>query len=259
MTRSIHEAVVVVTGASSGIGRATALALGREGARLALGARRVPLLLTLTEEIEAEGGESFAVPTDVADRTQIRNLMEATVRRWDRIDVVVVNAGIWLQSPISETTEQQWRRVMEIDYFAAVATTLEALPHMGNGGHVIFVNSLEGRKGVPLEGAYAAAKHALAGFAGVARQELASRGILVTSVFPGRVDTPLIERLWVPAVQAKMPADAVAAAVVSAIRRPRREIYLPALSGRVFSWLGLVAPGLSDRAARLLRLQGRMD
>jgi len=258
MRKAIRERVVVVTGASSGIGRATAIALGHEGARLVLGARREALLVDLAAEISAYGGQAIAVTTDVTVRDQVHNLMKRAVEQWDHIDVVVVNAGIWMQAPVEETADEQWRTVMEVDFFGAVYTTLEALPHLAEDGQLIFVNSLEGKKGVPLEAAYTAAKHALSGFAGVARQELASRRVTVTNIYPGRVDTALIDRLHVPAIQAKMPADRVAQAVLSAIKRPRREIYVPAIAGRAFAWLGTFAPGLTDRITRLFKLQGRM-
>ncbi len=258
MRRAIRDSVVIVTGASSGIGRATALALGAQGAHVAVAARRETLLTDLAVEIAARGGQAFAVPVDVTDRDQVHGLIERTVQRWGHIDVVVANAGIWQRSPVEETDDRIWHTVMAVDYFGALNTALEALPFLENGGQLIFVNSLDGKKGVPLEAAYAAAKHALSGFADVARQELAGRGIAVTSLYPGRVDTALIERLQVPAIQRKMPPERVAKAILSAIRRPRSEIYLPAFTGRVHSWLGALAPNLSDRLTALLNLQGRM-
>jgi len=258
MRRAIRDSVVVVTGASSGIGRAAALALGNEGAKVVVAARRETLLTDLAAKIAASGGQAFAVPVDVTDRDQVHRLIERTVRRWGHIDVVVANAGIWQRSPVEETDDRIWHAVMAVNYFGALNTALEALPFLENGGQLIFMNSLDGKKGVPLEAAYAAAKHALSGFADVARQELAGRGVVVTSLYPGRVDTALIDRLQVPAIQRKMPPERVAEAILSAIRRPRSEIYLPAFTGRLHAWLGALAPNLSDRLTALLNLQGRM-
>jgi NAD(P)-dependent dehydrogenase (short-subunit alcohol dehydrogenase family) len=255
----LSRRVVILTGASSGIGRATALALGRHGARIALAARREALLHDVTRDVDGVGGETLVVPTDVADDDQIRRLVRTTVDRWDHIDVVVGNAGIWHHAAIDDTPLDLWEEIMRIDYLANVSLTLAALPHMGSGGQFIFINSLEGKRGVPFEGAYASAKHALTGFASVARQEFASRGITVTGIHPGRIDTALIERLHVPSVQRKGPSEGVAKAVVSAIRRPRPEVYVPALRGRLYAWVGALAPGLTDRLLRPFHLEGRMD
>lgn len=250
--------VVVVTGASSGIGRATAIAVGRLGARVVLAARREPLLTEVARRVENAGAEALVVPTDVGDHGQIARLIEQTVDRWDHIDVVVGNAGIWHHTAITDSPMELWEEVMRIDFLANVSLTLAALPHMPRGGQFIFINSLDGKRGVPFEGAYAAAKHALTGFAGVARQEFASRGIAVTGIHAGRIDTDLIERLDVPAIHPKMPAEAVARAVVSAIRRPRPELYVPAARGRLYAWLAAIAPGLADRLLTPFHLEGRM-
>jgi len=255
---NLSERVIVLTGASSGIGRATALALGRRGARIALAARREPLLQTLADEVFRAGGEGLVAPTDVADDHQVRQLVQATIDRWGHIDVVIGNAGIWHHGAIEETGPDLWEKIMRIDYLSNVSLTLAALPFMTHGGHFIFMNSLDGKRGVPAEGAYAAAKHALTGFTGVARQELAERGIAVTGIHAGRVDTAMIERLDVPSVQRKTSAETAAKAVISAIRRPRPEVYVPAVRGRLYVWFSTLTPGFADRLLRPLHLEGRM-
>jgi NAD(P)-dependent dehydrogenase (short-subunit alcohol dehydrogenase family) len=259
MSTPIAGKVVLISGASSGIGRMTALALGRLHARVALASRREELLHDVAREVGDLGGEPLVVPTDVADDDQIRGLVRATIDRWERIDIVIGSAGIWHHSAIEDTSLERWQEVMRIDFLANVSLTLAALPHMGPGGQFIFINSLEGKRGVPFEGAYTSAKHALTGFASVARQEFASRGIAVTGIHPGRIDTALIERLDVPSVQRKGPAGAVASAVVSAIRRPRPEVYVPAVRGRLYAWFGTLAPAFTDRLLAPFHLEGRMD
>jgi NAD(P)-dependent dehydrogenase (short-subunit alcohol dehydrogenase family) len=181
------------------------------------------------------------------------------VDRWDHIDVAIGNAGIWTHRTIDDTSLNLWEEIMRTNYLANVSLTLAALPHMNPGSQLIFINSLAGKRGVPQEGAYAAAKHALTGFTGVARQELASRGIAVTGIHPGRIDTPMVDRLDVPSIQRKGPADTVARAVVSAIRRPRPEVYIPAVRGRLYAWFGALAPGLADRILTPFHLEGRMN
>lgn len=249
----------MVTGASSGIGRATALLLARRGTRLALAARRLDLLEELYTEVTAAGGEGLVVETDVSDADQISRLVERTVHEWGRIDVVIGNAGIWHHEALDETPPATWEAVTRIDYLANVYLTLAALPFMQRGGQLIFINSLAGKRGVPLEAAYAGAKHALTGFASAARQELAPRGIYVTSVHPGRVDTAPFDRLRVPAVQKKATPEKVAKSVLSAIRRPRPEVYTPAIRGRLYGWFGALAPGLADLVMRPLHLEGWME
>jgi NAD(P)-dependent dehydrogenase (short-subunit alcohol dehydrogenase family) len=250
------DRVAIVTGASSGIGRAIAHALGAEAISVVLAARREHLLRELASELDSQ---TLVVPTDMADQLQVRRLVDATVERWGRIDLVIGNAGIWHHASIEATEPSLWEEMIRVDYLANVWLTLAALPHMGSGSHIIFINSLAGFRGVPSEAPYAAAKHALAGFSSVARQELRSRGISVTSVHPGRVDTAPFESLRVPMVQQKQPPEVVAKAVLSAIHRPRPHIYVPAVRGRLYAWFGLLAPRVFDALARPFKLEGELD
>lgn len=251
------DSVVVITGASSGIGAATAVALAARSTSLVLAARRLDRLEKVAAQVEKAGGHAVTVKVDVTDDEDVRHLVDVTLERFGRIDTLVVNAGIWHQQRVEDLSIELVEDVLAVDYVGAVRTVLASLRALRSGSQIIFVNSLDGKKGVPHEGAYAAAKHALAGFAGVARQELKERGIAVTTVYPGRVDTPMIEDLTVPAVQPKLPPERVARAIASAARRPRAEVYVPAITGRLYAWAGTLAPVLTDRLTRLLRLEGR--
>ncbi len=148
---------------------------------------------------------------------------------------------------------------METNFFGSATLAYAVLPAMRERreGHLIFMNTLNGRWSNRLEGAYVAAKHALLGFAGVARKEFGDHGIAVTSILPGRVDTPMIDHLKVPPVQPKMSADKVARAVIRAIDRRPAEIVLPPLRGRLLIALGVLFPSLADRVADSLGIEGR--
>ncbi len=256
--RFLREQVAIVTGASSGIGRATAQALAAAGARVALAARSTAALSELAAEITGRGGTALAVPTDVTIRRQVEALVAATVSEWKRLDIVVANAGRYIQVPVPDATVEDFEEAMAINFFGAVYVVLAALPHMmeHRQGHVIVMSSLDGKKGIPPDAPYAAAKFALAGLGDVARQELAPLGVRVTTVFPGRVDTPLIDHLRVPRVQPKMPPERVAAAVLRALRRAPAEVVLPPFRGRAIAWLAAANPSLADRVVRRLRLRG---
>lgn len=261
MARDLSHMVTVVTGASSGIGLATSLMLAAEGTKVAMAARVPQRLEAAAAKVARIGAhDPLAIPTDVSDRSQVRRLVSATLERWGRIDAIVASAGVWMQVSVDDIDEDTLRSPMEIDYYGAVYPMLEALPAMRlqGSGHVVFVNSLDGKRAVPRESTYAAAKGALSVFAGAARQELRDAGIDITSVYPGRVDTPLIAELDVPQIQAKMPPERVARAIVKVLKRPKRDVYLPPVSGRLYCWLGQLAPSALDAINRAIPLQGRL-
>lgn len=256
--RFLREQVAIVTGASSGIGRATARALAAAGAQVALAARSNEALNELAAEITGRGGRALAVPTDVTDRRQVEALVAATVSAWGRLDIVVANAGRYVQVPVPDATVEDFEEALAVNFFGTIYVVLAALPHLveRGHGHVIVMSSLDGKKGIPPDAPYAAAKFAVAGFGDVARQELAPLGVQVSTIFPGRVDTPLIEHLRVPRVQPKLPPGRVATAVLRALRRAPAEVVLPPLRGRAIAWLGAATPALADRVVRRLRLRG---
>lgn len=257
MALQLRDSVVVITGASSGIGRALALALAGEGACLALAARRAEALEALAEEIRRGGGRAAALPTDVADPEQVDRLIDETLRRWGRIDLLVANAGLYLRAPIREVRPEHFERSMAVNFYGALYPVLAALPHMlGRGsGHIVLVSTMDAKKGLPPDAPYVAAKAALAGFGDVLRQELHGTGVRSTLVFPGRVDTPMIERLRVPAISAKASPEAVARAVLRGVRRKRAEVTIPAYTRGLF-YLQAISPRLADLAVRLFHLSG---
>lgn len=253
----LNEGVAIVTGASSGIGRATALALAGEGMHVALAARNVGALEEVARAIEGLGSEALVVPTDVTRQDQVRGLVERTLDRWQRLDVVVSNAGVYVRCPVAQLTVAEVERSMAVNFYGGLYLVLAALPHLlrQRRGHLVLVTSLDGKKGLPPDAPYAAAKFALSGFGEVLRQELHGTGIHATTVFPGRVDTPMLDGLEVPRISAKIPPKAVARAIVRAIRRPRPEVVVPVYI-LALVYVNTLSSRLGDWFVRRLRLEG---
>ena len=247
------DPVVVVTGASSGIGAATAVACARAGMRVTLAARRAGRLARVADEVQAAGGEARVVPTDVADPAALRALIDGTVEAWGRLDVLVNNAGIGVLARVEDTTPAEYERLMQVNYLAAVHGVLAALPHMRRQGrgHIVNVASVLGKRASPFRAAYVASKFALVGFSETLRMELRGTGIHVTCVCPVGTATEFhdteLNRLGVSGRGGPIQsADRVAGAIVRAIRRPRAEVH-PYPPARLLFLANVVAPGFVDR------------
>ncbi len=257
MTR-LRDAVVLLTGASGGIGTATAHALARAGARLSLAARRREPLQALARELHARHGAAVHTATvDVTDEGQVRAWVQAAHRHFGRVDVVIANAGQYIRKPALQWQVDDFRRSLAVNFYGALHLVLAARPifQAQRRGHIVLVSSLDAKKGLPLDGPYVAAKYALSGIGGVLRQELADLGVRVTVVYPGRVDTPMIADLEVPWISPKLPPERVARAIVRGIRRNRAEVIVP-WTGYLL-YLDIIAPRLADYLVRKLNLAGR--
>ncbi len=258
MKRKLRDQVAIVTGASSGIGRATALALAGAGAHVALAARNAAALEEVAGAVRSLGVEALVVPTDVTHRAQVERLVAETVQRWGRVDILVANAGAYVRCPVAELTVDPVERAMAVNFYGALYAVLAVLPHMleRQSGHLVLLASMDAKKGVPPDAPYVAAKFALAGLGEVLRQELRDRGVHVTIVFPGRVDTPMIAGIEVPWISAKIPPEAVAQAIVRATLRGRPpEVIVPRLA-RALVYVNTLSPRLGDWLVRRFRLEG---
>jgi NADP-dependent 3-hydroxy acid dehydrogenase YdfG len=251
------DEIAIVTGASSGIGRATALALARAGAHVALAARNEAALQEVAQDIQARGREALVVPTDVTQREQVERAVAETLARWGRVDIFIANAGQYVRCCVPELTVAKVERAMAVNFYGALYGLLAVLPHMlaRESGHLVLVSSVDGKKGLPIDAPYVSAKFALAGLGDVMRQELCGTGVHVTSVFPGRIDTPLIEDLKVPWVSPKYSPEMVARTIVRSIRRRQPEVIVPGFY-RLFVILGALSPRLSDWFVRVSHLEG---
>ena len=256
-TNRFLDRIAIVTGASDGIGRATALALARHGAHVALAARREAKLEHVAEEIGALHREAIVAPTDVTDIDQVNRLVESVIERWGQVDILVSNAGEYIRAPFDRLTVQDLQCSLAVNFYGGVYAILAVLPHMRRrqSGHIVVVTSMDGKKGMPKDAPYVAAKFALTGFAEVLRQELHGSGIYVSNVLPGRVDTPMIQNLRFHWISAKISPDAVARAVLYALDKHKPEVIVPRLAILLY-YANVLSPSLGDYFARLFHLEG---
>src|SRR3712207_11113 len=263
MPRAVAEQVVVITGASSGIGRATALEFARKGAKVVCSARTVPALESLVAEIVEGGGEAISVAADVAQPEQVYALAEEAERRFGRIDTWVNNAAVAVWGRVEDITDEEFDRVMRVNFLGqvhGVHACLQPLRRAG-GGVIIGVASVEGVRAVPLHAPYTASKWALRGFYDCLRMELKESGdpIAVTTILPGPIATPFFEhaRSKVGAMPKPPPPtyapEAVAHAIVRAAEKPTREV--PVGGAAVGFFVGQrVSPALTDAVMSLRRV-----
>jgi NADP-dependent 3-hydroxy acid dehydrogenase YdfG len=185
--------VAAITGASSGIGEATALALARAGAAVALAARRSDRIDALAERIESEGGRALALATDVTDETQANRFIEQTKSQLGRVDILVNNAGVMLLGPVVGADTGEWRRMIEVNLLGLLYCTHAALPIMGEqgSGHIINVSSVAGRFARFGSAVYNLTKFGVNAFSEALRQELVQANVKVTVIEPGMVATEL--------------------------------------------------------------------
>jgi NADP-dependent 3-hydroxy acid dehydrogenase YdfG len=185
--------VVAITGASSGIGEATALACASRGAAVALAARRADRIDALAARIEGDGGRAVALETDVTDEASARAFVQGAHERLGGLDVLVNNAGVMLLGPVEAADTEHWRRMIEVNCLGLLYCTHAALPLMraGGGGHVVNVSSVAGRRAALGAAVYNMTKFGVTGFSEGLRQEVLHMGVRVTIVEPGYTDTEL--------------------------------------------------------------------
>jgi short-subunit dehydrogenase len=246
--------VVIVTGASSGIGRETALHFARERARLVLAARRQQRLQILAEEIQALGAEVLSLPTDVAQEDQVATLVEGAFERFGRVDILVNNAGVGLVALVEETSPEDMEIILRVNFLGAFYGIRAALPIMRRqgSGHIINISSIAGKRGLPLSGAYCASKFALIGLSESLRLELRGSGINVSVICPVGTATEFFDVAKDPGGRKPGPkppvqtSSDVARAIIRCARSPRPEVmvYPPA---RLLVVLNALFPRLADR------------
>ncbi len=246
----------VVTGASSGIGRALALRLARDGARVALVARRAAELEALADAIRATGGEAIPIPGDVSDRSASERIAGEALRALGRVDMLFNNAGYGGHRPFLEWDLDDLERMMRVNYLGSVYLTRLLLPAMveRRSGWVVFVASVAGKIGTPGESAYAASKFAVVGLAEAVSIEVEDAGVHVLTVCPGVVRTPFfgpdgLARLPPVARRGIVEPDDLVDAILHALARGRHELTFPRLlaAGYVAK---AVAPELTRRQVK---------
>jgi NADP-dependent 3-hydroxy acid dehydrogenase YdfG len=247
--------VILVTGASSGIGEATARLFGSAGYRVAMGARRLERLEKVAGEIEAGGGQATAIAADIARLDDIRNLVSTALDRYGQIDVLFNNAGFgrldWLENldPYRDIEDQ-----LRVNLIGLIEMTQAVLPHMiaRRSGHIVNMSSVAGLVATPTYSVYSAGKFAVRGFSEALRREVGVYGIRVSVIYPGGVRTEFAERAGIKRKTRKttpaslrLDPEQVAHAVLGVVRRPRRGVILP-LPMRLAVWFNVLLPGVGD-------------
>jgi NADP-dependent 3-hydroxy acid dehydrogenase YdfG len=229
--QNIQGKVVVITGASSGLGEATARRLSTEGATVVLGARRADRLKSLAAELTRGGGKALALETDVTDCNQVKRLVDSAVERYGRVDVIVNNAGLMPQSLLASLKVDEWDRMIDVNIKGVLYGIAAVLPHMQRqkAGHIINVSSVAGHKVGPGSAVYSATKHAVRALSEGLRMEVKAYNIRTTVISPGAVTSELPNTVTDPAVLGRIqklyeeiaiPADSFARAVAFAISQP---------------------------------------
>lgn len=230
--QSINSKVVVITGASSGLGEATARHLAAQGAKVVLGARRAERLEKLVAEIQAAGGQALAVATDVSQRADVENLVQQAIAKFGRVDVLINNAGIMPMSPLSKLRVDEWDRMLDVNVKGVLYGIAAVLPSMQaqQSGHIINLSSVAGlRVSSGVGTVYSATKFAVKAISEGLRAEMANDNIRVTTLYPGAIDSELkhgsSDEQVSAAIQTfyasnEIPADSVARAIAYAIEQP---------------------------------------
>ncbi|MFP5430977.1 MAG: SDR family oxidoreductase [Gammaproteobacteria bacterium] len=259
-----RDKVVWITGASSGIGEALAYEFARQGARVVLSARRTEVLEQVRQQCLSPE-RHLVLPMDMADTDGMAHKVEAVLTACGRIDVLVNNAGISQRSLVKDTDLSVDRRIMEIDFFGPVALTKAVLPHMlaRGSGQLAVVSSVVGLVATPYRSAYAAAKHAIAGFYDALRAETFDSGIRVSVIYPGFVKSNVSLSALTGSGEAHgqvdeqqvtaMPADEFARQAVTALAREENRIII-AGKEKLAVWLGRLSPDLLARVIRKVKV-----
>lgn len=265
---SKKDQAVIITGASSGIGKELALRYAKDGAWLVLAARNKEKLEAVADTCRDTGGKAIAVPTDVADKSQCKNLIDRCIKEYGKIDVLVNNAGITMWACFDEVTDLSiLEKIMQVNYFGSVYCTHYALPWLKKShGRLVGISSLTGKTGIPTRSGYGASKHAMAGFFDALRIELKEYGISVTMIYPGFVSTEVRQRalggdgkpLGKSPVKENeiMSVERCVDLMIPAIASRKRELVMT-FRGKMGMWLKLISPGLVDHMALKAIRSGR--
>jgi short-subunit dehydrogenase len=252
----MNKPVIIITGASSGIGAATARRLAQEQVCLTLAARRTDRLQTLAKEVEALGSQALILPTDVTRRPDIDRMVQATLERWGRVDVLLNNAGISFDEPLVDLEPEKLRAEVAVNLVAVIECAQAVLPAMlrQKSGHIINEASIEGLIATPGSSVYCATKFGVFGFSDALRRQLRGSGVHVSAVCPGYTPseiTPRLKAIVDGSPQAVrhpglMPTAYVAGQIAKLVRHPRRMLVLPRSWGMLVT-AAFLFPGLADR------------
>ncbi|MCC6492964.1 MAG: SDR family oxidoreductase [Pirellulales bacterium] len=265
--RPINDQVIVVTGASSGIGLATARMAARKGAKVLLTSRNADALAKVVREIERSGGEATYIAADITFRDDVAKIARAAIDYFGRIDTWVNNAGLSIFGRLQEVSEDDHRRLFDVNFWGVVNGSLAAVPYLRRqGGALINVGSEVSDVAIPVQGMYAASKHAVKGFTDALRIELESERapISVTLIKPASIDTPFTRHAGnylKRKPQLPPPVyhpDDVARAILYAATRPTRDVFVGG-AAKVFSSFNKLLPGVMDWFSSSLMVKSQMQ
>lgn len=253
----MQQKVVLITGASSGIGRALAFAFGREGANIVICARKAEALTTVSAELRRAGIDNLALTADVAVESDVKNLIEQAVAHYGRLDILINNAGISMRSTVLDADPEVFRKLMDINYMGTVYATRYALPHiLKTQGSVVGISSIAGFRGLPVRAGYSASKFAMNGFLEALRTELLHTGVHVLTACPGFTASNIrVASLNGSGHQTgesmrdegnMMSAEECAEHILKAVKKRKRELILTT-QGKLTVWLNKLFPALTDR------------
>jgi NADP-dependent 3-hydroxy acid dehydrogenase YdfG len=249
--------VAIITGASSGIGAATARALAHEGMSVVLAARRFDRLAALADAIRRDGGRAHPIEVDVTSDADVDRLIDETRRIFGRLDVVICNAGYGHHGSLEDTTPDAMARLMDVNYMGTFLVARAALPHLKrqDQARLVIVSSIVGKRGIGWGGAYSATKFAQVGLAESLRAELVGTSVRVSVIVPVSTETEFREVMAreqgfaVSGHGPRQSPERVAHAIVRTVRRPKPEVY-PYAPSRLLTIVNALAPGLADRIIR---------
>jgi NAD(P)-dependent dehydrogenase (short-subunit alcohol dehydrogenase family) len=264
--KPIEQQVVAVVGASSGIGRATALQFAQRQAKVVVAARSESGLASLVAEITALGGDAIAIPADVAVLEQVQSIADKAIERYGRLDTWVQVAGTGIVAPFELVTPDEFKRVIDVNLMGTVYGAMVALPHLRRTGRGAFIaiSSVEARRSMPLQTAYSASKHGVEGFLDALRSELRNEGfpIAITNIMPSVINTPFynnaLTKLGVQptGVPPYYQPSLVAEAILYAAEHPTRDTIVGDV-GRLVDFLQKVAPDLTDTLVAAIAIPGQ--
>jgi 3-dehydrosphinganine reductase len=255
-----REKVIIITGASSGIGRTTSQILSQFGSKILLASRNEDKLNSLKDEIQSKGGQALVIKTDICSPDDTQRMVKETVLKWGHVDILIACAGLYVQDFSKELDLQSFQHSMALNFFGTLNAIKSVLPEMkrqGNG-HIVIVNSFDAKKGIVGDGPYVSSKAALDGFGDIFRQEMKAYNINVTSIYPGRVDTPMIENIKVPWISRKIPPEKVVKAIIKGIKSNKAILIVPS-SFSIISILNCLIPRFTDWAYRFLKIEGQLN
>jgi NAD(P)-dependent dehydrogenase (short-subunit alcohol dehydrogenase family) len=264
--KPIEQQVVAIVGASSGIGRETALQFAKRNAKVVVSARTESGLASLVAEIKASGGDAIAIPADVAEFEQVKSIADKTIEHYGRLDTWVHAAGTAIISPFEQVTPEEFKRVIDVNLMGAVYGAMVAMPYLRQTGRGAFiaVSSVEARRSMPLQTSYSASKHGMEGFLDSLRSELKHEGfpISITNIMPSVINTPFYNKartklgVMPTGVPPYYQPSLVAEAILHTAENPTRDLIVGDV-GRIIDFLQKIAPDLTDTLVGAIAVPGQ--